>query len=106
MRVFRCVVATRGDKNNYNVRARLVAKHIVAKYGGEGLHELFDAMPPFEMVRLLLVISGRALAELAQRVARPVDKPTGRKAMFIDVSKAHLYALINADIETYVELPP
>ena len=96
-------ITNKGDKKNDNLRAGLVAKHIVAKYGGTRLHELFVAMPPFEMVKLLLIkaVKGRALAELAQRGDRPVDKPTVRKVMFIDVSKANLYALINADIETY-----
>ena len=51
----RWVITNKGDKVNYNVRARLVAKHLVAKYGGKGLRELFAAMPPFEMVKLLLV---------------------------------------------------
>lgn len=31
----RWVITNKGDSNNYNVRARLVAKHIVAKYGGK-----------------------------------------------------------------------
>ena len=35
----RWVIANKGDKKHYNVRARLVAKHQVSKYGGKGLHE-------------------------------------------------------------------
>ena len=46
----RWVIASKGDKANYNVRARLVAKHVVARYGGKGLHELFAVMPPVEIL--------------------------------------------------------
>lgn len=60
----RWVIINKGDKKNYVVRARLVAKHLVAKYGGKGLHELFAAMPAFEMVKLLLV---RALSHTSVR---------------------------------------
>ena len=63
------MVTIKGDKKHYNVRARLVAKHLVAKYGGKGLHELFAAVPPFEMVKLLLV---KAVPEY---VGRPVAVP-------------------------------
>ena len=31
----RWVVINKGNKTNYNAHARLVAKHIVAKYGGK-----------------------------------------------------------------------
>ena len=91
----RWVIANRGDSKNYNVRARLVAKQIVAKYGGKGLHELFAAVPPFEIIKMLLRagdVSSRA------RVCR--------KMIFLDVSKAHLYALVDADVDAFVELPP
>ena len=54
--------------------------------------------PPLEAVRLLL-------SELATR-RRDGDrrKPGQRKALFIDVSKAHLHAFVKRDI--YVALPP
>ena len=96
-----------------------MAQHIVAKYGGKGLHELFAAMPPFEMVKLLLIraVSDKIKSleksrsnEMAGRTARAVrgsSRPEAvRKVMFIDVSKAHLYALINSDIDAFVDLPP
>lgn len=40
----RWVVTDKGDNANPNVRARLVARHIVAQFGGEGLVELIAAM--------------------------------------------------------------
>lgn len=106
----RWVITNKGDKKNYNVRARLVAKHLVAKYRGKGLHDLFAAMPPFEMVKLLLVRAVSSIGSIGGRVDKSAVVPPrtclGRKVMFIDISKAHLYALINADVEAYVGLPP
>lgn len=105
----RWVIINKGDSKNYVVRARLVAKHLVAKYGGKGLHELFAAMPAFEMVRFLLV---RALSHASVGLApRKDSRASGtsasvRKLMFIDVSKAHLYARIDADVNAFVDLPP
>ena len=38
------------------MRCRLVAKHLAAKYGAKSSTEdLFAAMPPFELVKALLV---------------------------------------------------
>ena len=52
----RWVVTNKGDKLHPNVRCRLVAKHLAAKYGGKSSTEdLFAAMPPFELVKALLV---------------------------------------------------
>lgn len=118
----RWAIINKGDKKNYVVRARLVAKHLVAKYGGKGLHELFAAMPAFEMVKLLLV---RALSHTSVRYSSrkgagatgapkklvssrksPSMAESVRKPMFIDVSKVHLYALIDADVNAFVGLPP
>ena len=73
------------------------------------MHELFAAMPAFEMVKFLLV---RALSHISVRLAsRKGAGATGasesvRKLMFIDVSKAHLHALIDADVNAFVDLPP
>lgn len=62
-------------------------------------------MPPFEMIKMLLV---RALSKCS-RMSWPVTVPSRardvRKIMFVDVSKAHLYALIDADVDAFVELP-
>ena len=100
----RWVITNKGDSSNYNVRARLVAKHIVAKYGGKGIHDLFAAVPPFEMMKLLLV---RAVTGGISRGPVPVSgRARGvRKRMFIDVSKAHLYAPVDVDVDTFVDLP-
>ena len=53
-------------------------------------------MPPFELVKALLV-------KAAQRRDR---HKTIRKVMFVDVSKAHLYAPVGPDDKAYVALPP
>ena len=73
-----------------------MAKHLAAKYGGEDMEDLFAAMPPCELVKVLLV-------KAAQRRER---KKTMRKVMFVDVSKAHLYATVGPEDKTYVVLPP
>ena len=51
----RWVVHNKGDNENPNIRARLVARHIREKYGGKEVDDLFVAMPPFEAVKLLLI---------------------------------------------------
>ena len=53
-------------------------------------------MPPFELVRALLV----------KAVRRRDRKMKVRKAPFVDVSKAHLYAPVGVGIRNYVALPP
>ena len=35
--------------------ANTVAKHLVAKYGGKEAEDLFAAMPPFELIKSLLI---------------------------------------------------
>ena len=45
------VKTNNGDDLRPNVRCRLVAKHMVTKYGGEDMEDVFAAMPPFEMVK-------------------------------------------------------
>ena len=51
----RWVVTNKGDTLHPNVRCRVVAKHLAAKYGGKEMEDLFAAMPPFELVKALLV---------------------------------------------------
>ena len=92
----RWVVTNKGDELHPNVRCRLVAKHLVAKYGGKDAEDLFAAMPPFELIKSLFV----------KAVQRNNWKKVVRKVMFIDVSKAHLYAPVGGDTKAYVELPP
>ena len=76
--------------------AGLWQTHIVAKYGCKELEDLFAAMPPFELVK----------AQLVRAVQRKDRTTKVRKVMFVDISKAHLYAPVDADTEAFVELPP
>ena len=92
----RWVSTNKGDELHPNVRCRLVAKRLVAKYGGKEAEDLFAAMPPFELVKALLV----------KAVQRKDRKKKLRKLMFVDVSKAHLYAPVGPDVKAYVDLPP
>ncbi len=91
----RWVVHNKGDVKHPNVRARLVARRIREKYGGKDVDDLFAAMPPFEAVRLLLT-----------KCVQSQHVGNRRKLMFIDISKARLYAPVDDDTEAYVDLPP
>ena len=82
-----------GDKKDPKVRCRLVAKRLAAKYGGKDMEDLFAAMPPFEMAKALLVRS----VQRRDRVKKV------RRIMFIDVSKAHLYAPVDPRATAYVD---
>ena len=50
----RWVVTNKGDELHPNVRCRLVAKHLAAKYGGKDAEDLFVAMPSFELIKVCL----------------------------------------------------
>ena len=93
----RWVSTNKGDRLHPNVRCRPVAKHLAAKYGGkESTEDLFAGIPPFELVKALLV----------KAVQRRERKKKIRKVLFIDVSKAHLYALVGKEVKAHVDLPP
>ena len=75
-------------------RSRLVAKDFKPKSRINDKEGLFAATPPLELVKMLLV-----------KAARGDRRSAGiRKVMFIDISKAHLYAPMLE--EDFVELPP
>ena len=92
----RWVVTNKGDELHPNVRCRLVAKHLAVKYGGKDAQDLFAAMPPFELIKSLLI----------KAVQRSNWTTMKRKVMFIDISKAHLYAPVDKGTSAYVDLPP
>ena len=89
----RWVVTNEGDELHPNVRCRLVAKHMAAKYGGEEAEDLFAAMPPFELIKSLLI----------KAVQRNNWKTMKRKVTFIEISKAHLYAPVDKGTSAYVD---
>ena len=70
-------------------------EHLPAKYGGKDMEDLFAAMSPWELVKALLVKAGQY-----RKLKRKI-----RKLMFIDVSKAHLYAHVGEGVRAYVDLP-
>ena len=75
-------------------RSRLVAKDFKPKSKINDKEGLFAATPPLELVKMLIVRAARC----GKR-----GKET-RKVMFVDISKAHLYAPVQE--EEFVELPP
>lgn len=70
---------------------------------------MFVAMPPLGMVKLLLVRAATAIlspnGRLGKSVALSQRTDPARKVISVDVSKTHLYALINMDVNAYVDLP-
>ena len=89
----RWVDVNKGDRSCYNVRSRLVGKELRAKTKGSLLaHELFSAMPPWEMVKSLLSL-------LVTDGVFPEPQVLG----VFDISRAHFMA--PASRELYVEIP-
>lgn len=89
----RWVDVNKGDRQNYNVRSRLVGKELKAKTKGSLLaHELFSAMPPWEMVKSLLSLL----------VSDGVSNEPLVLGVF-DISRAHFMA--PATRELFIELP-
>ena len=89
----------KGDGAHPNVRSRYVAKDIAYwRYDS-----MFAATPPLEAVRLLL--SDLATRRRGGPQGRDAASRRGaRKALLIDVRKAHLHAYVEEDV--YAALPP
>ena len=58
------------------------------------------------MIKYLIVRMMRCQFGTVRRNGCPEEMDRRRKMFFIDVSKAHLYALINEDVNAFVDLPP
>ena len=85
----------KGDHNKYNVRSRIVARELKARTKEALLaHELFSAMPPWEMVKALFSLL------VTDGVSR--DGSELEMAVF-DISRAHL--MPKADRLLYIEIP-
>ena len=76
-------------------RSRLVAKDFEPRSKIDDKEGLFAATPPLELVKVLVMT--------AARTKKSCDAST-RKVIFLDISKAHLYAPMLD--EEFVELPP
>ena len=96
-----------------------MARHIAAKYGGkDGMYELFAAMPPFGMIKFLLLravqcssgCNRSAVDEAGRTLWGPssygTEGTSTRKVMIIDISKAHSYVPTTEDEHHFVDLPP
>ena len=93
------VLTEKGDRDNPNVRCRLVGKELKAKTKDALLaHELFSAMPPWETVKVLLSL-------LVSSEVPDIDDDDDEElemAIF-DISRAHFMAPM--DREACIELP-
>ena len=83
------------DKGFGVYRSRLVAKDFKPKSKVNVQEGLFAATPPLELVKIVLVKAAKGSRKERAQV---------RKVMFLDDSKAHLYAPMLD--EEFVELPP
>ena len=98
----RWVDHNKGDEDSPKVRSRYVAKDIARWRDGA----MFAATPPTRGSETPLVGDGHPPTGPARETglwARSGKRRGQRKAMVIDVSKAHLHAFVNRNI--YVSLP-
>ena len=86
----RWMIVNKGDENNPNIRARLVAKEIKK----DKRQDFFSATPPLEAKKALF----------SQCVSRRAKSGKALKLRFIDIKKAYLHTPVLRDV--YVELIP
>ena len=93
----RWVDCNKGDRDDYDVRCRWVAKEVAHQHSDQ----FFAATPPLEALRLIL----------SEAATEPPPAGQGRrgggprkKVMLLDAKKAHLHAPAVRDV--CVELPP
>ena len=88
----RWVDVNKGDRHSWQVRSRLVGKELKAKTKGNLLaHELFSAMPPWEMIKALLSM---LVTENSEELELGI----------FDISRAHFMPACKREL--YIELPP
>ncbi len=96
----RWVIVNKGDDNDPNYRARLVARQM----RHQGVESIFAPTPPLEAIRTVLSLAASQL---------PGDDPLSRdpasedrvQISFLDISRAYFNAPTDPDHPTYVELP-
>ena len=91
------------------IRSRLVGREFKESYGGKGREDLFAGTPPLEALKALLTWAAMDSPPTARRADSGSRRNSNglvrdvKKLIFIDISKAYLYAPVDKDI--YVELP-
>ena len=88
----RWIDTNKGTEELPKYRSRFVAREIKSLYGGNAREDLFAATPPWEAVKIIL-------SEAATGHHR------NKKLMFIDISKAYLFAPVTVP-NVFVDLPP
>jgi hypothetical protein len=90
----RWINTNKGDAIKYNVRCRLVGKELKAKTKGALLaHQLFSAMPPWEMIKALFSLL----------VTDDVEPAEELEIGIFDISRAHFMPKVRREL--YIELP-
>ena len=90
----RWIDTNKGDDARPKYRSRFVARQIRQLHGGSDREDVFAATPPWEAVKILL-----------SEAVTNYDPKMKKKLMFIDISKAYLFAPVT-DKALFVELPP
>ena len=85
----------KGSETNPKYRSRFVAREIKSLHGGNSREDLFAATPPWEAVKILL---SDVVTDYGAGHRR-------KKLMFIDISKAYLFAPVTVE-NLFVDLPP
>ena len=87
----RWIDINKGDHIKRKYRSRFVAREIKSKYGGDAREDLFAGTPPWEAIKILM--------------SNVTTDFQNKKVMFIDISKAYLFAPVVHE-HIYVDLPP
>merc|ERR1711994_43709 len=112
----RSVDVNKGDDDNMNVRSRLVGRELKAKTKEALLaHELFSAMPPWEMIKILLglLVTDGVPGPVAQIstehennvIKGDVENNDDDELMLgiYDISRAHFMPKVKREL--YIEIP-
>ena len=90
------------------IRSRLVGREFKEYYGGKGREDLFADTPPLEALKALLTWAAMDSPPTARRADSGSRRNSNglvrdvKKLIFIDISKAYLYAPVHKDIYIYI----
>jgi len=97
----RWVLTNKGDDEQPNYRARLVARQI----RHAGIESVFAPTPPLEAVRTVLSMAATKLPGDGEQCRDPKSEERIQLS-FLDISRAYFNAKTDPTRPTYVELPP
>ena len=96
----RWVHTNKGDNDNPDLRARLVARQM----RGAGEDPIFAPTPPLESLRLILSLAATQMPDAPAHCREPLSEDRTQISL-IDISRAYFNAKVDKDKPTYVALP-